>query len=586
MSRKQMLRRLMTVGMAASVIAAGTGVASALTIQGPSSSQTPYLVPTSPNVSQVVSIMTVGDSVNLKPDGVTPYRAVGLMDGLGAYDNGNGTFTVLMNHEVGVGTTSNIAATQGIARAHGNAGAFVSKWTIDKSTLAVVKIEDFIGDQTSIFLSNNVMSDTPGAGTAHTGFLAGNTTIIARLCSADLANPSAYIFNDGVTTYGTTARIFQSGEESGGTAFGPAFVTSAVAGNVSIGPEARVDFGRQFAFIATDDPNIVGNQANTAYELPHAGLFSWENNIANPLSQRKTIVAGLDDSAPGQVYLWVGDKQATGNVVERAGLTRQSANDSLYVVSVGGAALEDRNTAFNGSFQLLKSGNNGDVSGLTWNQLDADSVSKGGTNFLRPEDGQWDPSNPSDFYFVTTDRYDQVKDGAGAQVGRSRLYRLSFTDIANPELGGNITALLDGTEAGNMFDNMTINEHGQIIIQEDPGNEFHNAKVWLYDIATDTLTEILQHDVARFGTIGVAAAAGFSRDEESSGVIDVSHILGEGWYLATVQAHRTTAPQAAGGELVEGGQLLAFQLAIPEPTTLTLAGIAGLMLARRNRRIA
>jgi len=37
--------------------------------------------------------------------------------GLGAFDNGDGTFTVLMNHELG--------ATSGVARAHGGKGAFV-----------------------------------------------------------------------------------------------------------------------------------------------------------------------------------------------------------------------------------------------------------------------------------------------------------------------------------------------------------------------------------------------------------------------------------------------------------------------------
>src|SRR6185295_12776173 len=102
------------------------------------------------------------------------------------------------------------------------------------------------------------------------------------------------------------------------------------------------------------------------------------------------------------------------------------------------------------------------------------SDTKGGTQFLRPEDGQWDPSNPSDFYFVTTDRYDEVKDNTDGpnpeadgtndtvvdQIGRSRLYHLSFTDIAHPEIGGTIEAILDGTEAGNMFDNMTINSRG------------------------------------------------------------------------------------------------------------------------------
>ena len=46
-----------------------------------------------------------------------------------------------------------------------------------------------------------------------------------------------------------------------------------------------------------------------------------------------------------------------------------------------------------------------------------------------------------------------------------------------------------------------------------------------------------------------------TQDEESSGVIDVSNILGQGWYLFDVQAH-----YANGAELVEGGQLLAFHI--------------------------
>jgi hypothetical protein len=42
-------------------------------------------------------------------------------------------------------------------------------------------------------------------------------------------------------------------------------------------------------------------------------------------------------------------------------------------------------------------------------------------------------------------------------------------------------------------------------------------------------------------------------DEESSGIIPMSDILGEGWDLLDVQARYST-----DGELVEGGQLLAL----------------------------
>jgi Alkaline phosphatase PhoX len=533
----QFSRKVMTsLVLVLVVVLATVGTALANSITGPSSSQSPYLLGSQPGVV-TKSIFTVGDSANFKADGVTPYRMVGIPDGLGAYDNGDGTFTVLMNHEIG--------NTLGIPRAHGNIGAFVSEWVINKSDLSVVSVNDFIGDTSSIFLSNN----DPSTGAPHSGYLPGDTTTTSRLCSADLGAATSHLWTDSATgiTYGTEALIFESGEESSGTLATPQ------------GPEARIDFGRQFAFIATDDSNIPGNQANTAYELPHHGLFPWENNLVNPVSQRKTIVMGMDDSTPGQVYVWVGEKQTSGNVVERAGLTRLSENDNLYVIKVNGltpdasgATNEDRAGPLSGTFTLE---NEGDVSGLTAAQLETLSDIKGGTQFLRPEDGAWDPSNPSDFYFNTTDRYDQVKDGVGTQVGRSRVYHLHFTDIAHPELGGTIEAVLDGTEAGNMFDNMTIDSRGHILLQEDVGNQQHLGKVWQYDIATDTLTEIAKHDPARFGDIGVPATAPFNQDEESSGIIDVSSILGEGWFLLDVQAHYAT-----DAELVEGGQLLALHI--------------------------
>jgi hypothetical protein len=565
------VRKIARIALPAALLPLCVSAAVAQALTGPSSSQSPYLVPSQPGVV-IKSIMTVGDSVNLKSDGVTPYRMVGIPDGLGAFktpdrdddeddrrgghdedededEDEDDTFNLVMNHELGGSLVNNLVGPLGVARAHGNAGAFVSLWTLRKDNLTVARVEDLLQTPFSIYLSDN----NPSLGTPHAGFWPGSTTVIQRLCSADLAAKGAYFYRDHRgNVYGTKARIFQSGEEAGGLAKG--FATGFSG---SFGPEPEVHFGRQFAFVVTDDPRIPGNQARTAYELPHGGLFGWENNLANPLSQRKTIVMGMDDTTPGQIYVWVGDKQATGNVVERAGLTRKSANDNLYAIKVSGlvpdgtgATNEDRNVPLSGAFTLV---NEGDVSGLTGAQLEALSDSKGATQFLRPEDGQWDPANPSDFYFVTTDRYDQVKDGVGTQVGRSRLYRLRFTDISNPELGGTIEALLDGTEAGNMFDNMTVTRDGRVLLQEDVGGQAHLGKIWLYDIADDTLTEIASHDPARFGSLTTPAVAPYNQDEESSGIIDASKFIGRGWYLLDVQAHYSIS-----GELVEGGQLLAM----------------------------
>src|SRR5262249_41576046 len=55
-------------------------------------------------------------------------------------------------------------------------------------------------------------------------------------------------------------------------------------------------------------------------------------------------------------------------------------------------------------------------------------------------------------------------------------------------------------------------------------------------------------------------------DEETSGVIDASDLLGPGWFLIDVQAHYLIP-----GELVEGGQLLAIQL--PDCIAITIGAV-------------
>lgn len=479
-------------------------------------STTPYLLPTVPGAT-ITPIISVGDAVP-QPDGATggvagPYRMAGIPDGLGAYDNGDGTFTVLMNHE--------IVNPNGVTRDHGSKGAFVSKWVIDKATLNVISGDDLI---------KTMQLWDPTANGGAGGYVSG-TTALSRLCSADL--PAASAFFNAASGLGTTERIFMDGEEIGG--------------------------GRAFGHVVT------GAYAGTSFELPLLGKFAHENTLANPLAQNFTIVAGLDDTTPvvtptnnggGKVYLYIGTKTAAGTPVERAGLT----NGTNYAIQVDSLVVESRD------FGLATAGPGVTTSG-TFTPVNS---ATGGTQFQRPEDGAWDPSNPSDFYFVTTDRYDQVKDGVGAQVGRSRLWRLHFTDIANPSAGGTIQMIVDGTGPGNMFDNLTIDRAGYIILQEDVGNQAHNGKIFRYDITDGSLTQIVQHNPALFGDIGVPATAPFNQDEESSGVIDVSSIFGEGTFLLDVQAHYLIDSGAGHNlqgfsnpdELVEGGQLLLLRTKI------------------------
>ena len=440
---------------------------------GCSSSQSPYLKPLGAGRT-TTSILTVGDLVG-------GYDLVGIPDGMGAYDNNNGTFTLLVNHELG--------ATEGIARAHGSAGAFVSKWVVNKSDLCVQSGADLI---TTVQLWNG------------SGFAPG-TTAFNRFCAGDLAEPSAF-YNAG-TGKGTQERIYLNGEEAGTE-------------------------GRAFGHIAT------GPNTGTTYQLPYLGRFSWENALANPATGDKTVVVGTDDATPGQVYFYIGSKQTTGTEIEKAGLN----NGKLFGVKVNGLTTEVSASfvAPNTPFTLFDLGF---VQNSTGVALNTASNTAGVTSFLRPEDGAWDASNPSDFYFVTTNSF----------TAPSRMYKLHFTDILNPELGGTITAVLDGTEAvgQKMMDNMCIDQYGQAWIQEDPGNQAYIARIHKYDIATDVLTPVAYHDSARFL---IGGANFLTQDEESSGIIDMKDILGKGRFIINDQAH-----YAIPGELVQGGQLLEFR---------------------------
>jgi hypothetical protein len=180
----------------------------ATTATPPVVTTTPYLQPVTPN-ALYTTILTTGDVVN-------GYTMCGTPDGLGAFDNGNGTFTILMNHEFG--------STAGVARAHGSKGAFVSKWTVNKSTLAVTAGADLIQ---TVKLWN---------GTGYTTYNSSNPsslTAFNRFCSADL--PAVSAFYNSATGLGTQERIFMNGEEAGSEGRGFAHIaTGSEAGTYKV----------------------------------------------------------------------------------------------------------------------------------------------------------------------------------------------------------------------------------------------------------------------------------------------------------------------------------------------------------------
>jgi hypothetical protein len=481
-------------------------VARAAQTFGPSTTTETYLVPSLPGVD-ITSILTTGDAIG-------GYRMVGIPDGLGTVPNGDGTFTLMMNHELG--------GTSGIVRGHGSRGAFVSRWTIDAKTLQVLNGEDFSKSP------NDVFSWDPLTGQ----YLPG-TTLWQRFCSGDLAKPGAFFFNGK----GTQDRIYLNGEE-----------TTTTVNNVV------VDQGRPWARIVT------GPHTGETWQLPRLGRMAYENAVASPFPQDKTIVMLTDDSAqstaavinnnvPSEVYCYIGMKQTQGHPIEQAGLT----NGNLYGIKVSNVTEESNDfglgTAQSGFIGKARFSlqNLGDVSGLNNAvQLEGMSIDAGITRFQRPEDGAWDPreEHSNDYYFVTT----------ASPTANARLWRLRFSDITRPEKGGSIEILLKGDEGHLMVDNVTIDRHGRILLDEDPGNLNRVSKIWLYQIDTGQFIEVARHNPKFFDPSIPNNPFFITQDEESSGIIDAEDILGRGWFLLDVQSHRLSADT----ELVEGGQLLAL----------------------------
>ena len=499
----------------AAPVAASTG-------RGPSTPVEPYVLPVSDGV-QITSLLTVDGVLGDGGAASNGYEMVGTPDGLGAMQGPGHDFTLLMNHELG--------ETQGIVRAHGQPGAFVSRWEIDSRTLEVEKGADLIqpGVRYWNYITQHYQdSPSPGGDNPRTfgteqpnipqdDFVA-QRAAFGRFCSGTLTDRGG-LYNPR-TGSGYFGRIFLPNEETG--------------------TEGR-------AFGTLED--------GTTKQLPRLGLFAYEN--AAPAANRSdtTLVMGTEDSADGQLRAYVGDKRRHGDPFDRAGLT-----DGVgHVID-----LVDETVSGDAAFRARYGEGTPvdfDLSEVDWDQSGAAQNAEAtadGLSLSRIEDGAWDPRSPSDFYFVTTDGGDVSRRGPeGGNRDSGGLWRLSFADIERPERGGTLTLLLDGvggeedTVLLNSPDNLDIDRRGNLLIQEDPGNSRERARIVAYQIHTGELGVVAQFDPALFSL----ATPVLTINEETSGIVDAREVLGRGWWLFDAQVHRATTPA-----LVAEGQLLAMRI--------------------------
>ena len=294
-----MFRKFVSLGLSTLVLASSVMLGSTT---GPSSSHANYIEGSIPGVD-FVALLTAGDSVKKRGTANDTYRMVGIPDGLGAFDNLDGTITVLMNHEL---TTNS-----GVVRKHGGAGAFVSRWQIRKSDLKVLNGMDQ--------MERVMMWDATAQ-----AYSLSTSTAFSRFCSADL--PSATAFFNSATGKGLPGDtlLYLNGEE-----------------------DAAATAGRAMAHVVT------GKETGTSYEIFKLGRHAWENVLANPYPQDTTILAATEDGGLNKVFFYVGQKQETGNPVDMAGLT----NGTSYELLISGYTNDDQVTGSKkGKFSLVASG--------------------------------------------------------------------------------------------------------------------------------------------------------------------------------------------------------------------------------------
>lgn len=477
---------------------------------------------------EISSLITNGEFTNGLNPGDPVFAPVGIFDGMGAYDNGDGTYTLLVNAELGPdrGYGYSVDGLNPIVT-----GARISKFIIDKDS-----------DDDA---SNGFQSKVMAGGLAYNEVIspiAGFTTgSMNRFCSANLIQAGAF---EG---RGFADTIFLMGEESS-------------PGN------------RFFAL----DP-----EGSKLYHVPAFGYGGWESATAIDTGNPNTVAVMLFDDANAPLYLWVGTKDAgSSDFLVRNGIAATSG--SLYAWKADGIAATpaglgavDLNTPVGGEWKLLGTGD--EIASLA----DATALrnlafGKGAMQFTRVEDGDVSPLTGQQAVFNSTG-------GSGTDLyGSTYVVDLATAFDANgllkSGLSTNLRVLVDTDKLTGLNrqngvrsqDNLAWGSDNFIYIQEDRSvaggtvdGSFgsQEASIWRVDPMTGQATRWAQIDrTAVPGAYGQIDSAVLDVGNwESSGIIDVSSIYGGApgsYFLANVQAHSLTNGNIGGNSyLAEGGQI-------------------------------
>ncbi|MEA2577425.1 MAG: hypothetical protein QOD78_1013, partial [Chloroflexota bacterium] len=209
-ARRTRGRALATVVAASMAVAlAAPASAGSSTSTGPSTVTSPYVLPVAVGV-HIESLLTVGDG-----SASNGYKMVGIPDGLGLIRQG-ANLVLYMNQEIGDSGTPTFRPL-GIPRRHGQAGAFVSRWVIDPTTLRVKEGSDWFNPGVRFW---DYPTGTYVTTAARFADNAVQNDYFLRFCSGTLSD--AGIFYNATTSAGYQGQVYFANEEAGdnGRAYG------------------------------------------------------------------------------------------------------------------------------------------------------------------------------------------------------------------------------------------------------------------------------------------------------------------------------------------------------------------------------
>ena len=508
---------------------------------------------------KITSLITNGEFTNGTAPG-SVYVPPGIFDGQGAFANGDGTYTLLVNHEVG--------ASVGYAYTAEGLNASVTGSRISRF------IVDIDADDNA---ANGFQSRIVSGGLAYDKVIGDDTNGFDRFCSANLVEANSFGVGRGFAD-----RVFLTGEEVFGGGGG--------------------------VFYALD------TASSDIHQVKAFGKGTWESATAIDTGSANTVAVLLFDDAKAPLRLWVGEKTA-GGFLERNGLAE--ANGSLYtfvptalaetgVDATAGPDSDDLKALALGAplagswVKIEKPAGKASYADLSDAEIRTLATDLGALQLSRIEDGDVNPLNGQQAAFVSTGTKDFT---SGDLYGN--VYTLSFADAfaADCRLAAtgasslrviyDADRLADPTTGLRNPDNLTWSDDGSLYLQEDRANgggldiangNFGTAEASIWKLnpsgPIDPITGAPTERWAQIDRTAVPTAYGQSQpgvvtnpdsngvgNWESSGIIHVSEIYGAApgsFYLANVQAHSLGGGNINGsGYLAEGGQIVLIQQTHP-----------------------